>query len=176
MNNSVLFSIIVLILICIIYYNKCNTILPFQNPECYKTDNNINNNIIQDNLSKYLEGYWISDNNFLKISEIDNLILYIDIITNFGYLVIVKNKQIVHNIEFKTNYKKNTIIIDNDNNLNNIKFDISFNSKDPDFIWKDKVFNCILSINDGNLKLFEKNILYGNLFKENKVSYYLKNI
>ena len=145
MNNSVLFSIIVLILICIIYYNKCNTILPFQNPECYKTDNNI----IQDNLSKYLEGYWISDNNFLKISEIDNLILYIDIITNFGYLVIVKNKQIVHNIEFKTNYKKNTII---------------------------KVFNCILSINDGNLKLFEKNILYGNLFKENKVSYYLKNI
>ena len=31
-------------------------------------------------------------------------------------------------------------------------------------------------MNDGNLKLFENNILYGNLFKENKVSFYLKNI
>lgn len=173
MNILLIFSIIILILICIIYY------IPIENQECYEKEDNIlsnNINIIQDNLSKYLEGYWISDNNFLKISEIDNLILYIDIITNFGYLVIVKNKQIVHNIEFKTNYKKNTIIMDKNDNLNNIKFDISFNSKDPDFIWKDKVFNCILSINDGNLKLFEKNILYGNLFKENKVSYYLKNI
>jgi len=170
MNILLIFSIIILILICIIYY------IPIENQECYKKEDNIlsnNINIIQDNLSKYLEGYWISDNNFLKLSEIDNLILYIDIINNFGYLVIVKDKQIAHNIEFTIKYKKKSITIDN---LNNIKFDISFKSNDHDFIWKNKQFNCILSMNDGNLKLFENNILYGNLFKENKVSFYLKNI
>ena len=29
---------------------------------------------------------------------------------------------------------------------------------------------------NGNLKLFNNDTLFGNLFKENKISYYLKNI
>lgn len=165
MKNILFISIIIIIIYLIYNINAID----------YK-NTIIENNIINNNINNYLEGYWISDNNFLKLSDIDNLILYTDIINNFGYLIIVKNKQIVHNIEFNINFNKNNIIIDNNNDLNNILFDISFISEDPEFIWQDKEFKCILSINDGNLKLFNGETLYANLFKDNKISYYLKNV
>lgn len=170
MNISYTITFIIIFIIYLIYhydllnnFSKCN----------YNNDSNNNN--INNNLEKYLDGYWLSENNFLKLSGIDNLILYLDIVNNFGYLVIIKNKKIIHNVEFTINYN-NSIKIDNNNPLENISFNISFNSLDDEFIWNNKIFNAILSINDGNLKLFENNTLFGNLFKENKISYYLKNI
>ena len=170
MNISYTITLIIIFIIYLIYNNnllKKNNICKYENNDII----NINNN-----LDKYLSGYWLSENNFLKLSGIDNLILYLDIINNFGYLVIIKNKKIIHNIEFTINYNKKLIKIDNKNPLDNISFDISFNSLDNDFIWKNKIFNAILSISNGNIKLFENNTLFGNLFKENKISYYLNNI
>jgi len=164
--KTIILSTIILIIFYIIYFQKYENI---------SNNNILDNNIIEKNINAYLEGYWISDNNFLKLSDIDDLILFIDVINNFGYLIIVKNKQIIHNVEFTINFNQKNIQIDN-NNLDNVLFNISFSSNDPDFIWSNKEFKCILSMTNGNLKLFNNDTLFGNLFKENKISYYLKNI
>lgn len=164
--KTILFSIIIFILFYIIYIlhtNNCDNTIIIEN------NNNLNYNIIK----SYLEGYWISDNNFLKLSDIENLILYIDIINNFGYLIIIKDKKIIHNIDFQIILDYDSINFEN-NNLNNVVFDIIFNSNDINFIWNDILFKCILSIDNGNLKLFNDNTLYANVFKDNKISYYLK--
>lgn len=168
--KTIILSVIILILLYVIFIDNslCTNII--------NKNNNNQNEIVLNNINTYLEGYWISDDKFLKLSDIDNLILYVDIINNFGYLIIIKDKQIAHNVEFSINFDHNNISIEKNKNLDNILFNISFNSDDLDFIWKDKVFKCILSMNDGNLKLFNNETLYGNLFKENKISYYLKNI
>ena len=90
---------------------------------------------------------------------------------------IISNRIIYHGESFFRVSRHRVSFINYENNdLNNILFDISFISEDPEFIWQDKEFKCILSINDGNLKLFNGETLYANLFKDNKISYYLKNV
>lgn len=164
--KTIIFSIIIFIILFIIYNNHYQ----------YYLNNNIDKCNLNSNINNYLEGYWISDTDFLKIADIDNLIIYIDAINNFGYLIIIKNNSIIHNVEFTINIDNNSVNIDNENSLNNILFEISFNSNDPNFIWSNKLFKCILSINDGNLKLFNDDTLYANVFKENKLTYYIKNV
>jgi hypothetical protein len=121
-------------------------------------------------IDDFINGYWTSDNNFAKISYIDDMILNIDIENSTGFLIIIIDKEINNSDEF---------ILKIENSKNKCKkkykeFEIEFLSDDEDFIWYDKKFKAILSIDDGSLKLFHDNTLYADLFKDNKITYILK--
>jgi hypothetical protein len=117
-----------------------------------------------------LNGYWTSDKDFAKISNIDDMILNIDIENANGFLIIIIDKEINNSDEFILKINK----------IHNIKtnecteFEIQFISEDDDFIWNDKKFKALLSIDNGSLKLFHNDTLYANLFKDNKMTYLLK--
>ena len=114
--------------------------------------------------NKFLTGYWVSDNKFAKLSDIDDMIMLIDGSEHSGFLIIIIDKIINTNDEF-------FIKINNIKNNNGFyEFEIEFLSDDEDFIWYNKKFEGILSINNGNLKLFNNNILYANLYKDNKIT------
>lgn len=127
-----------------------------------------NYNIESTHISKYINGYWTSNNKFAKLSDIDDMILNIDIENLSGFLIIIIDKEIVNNDEFilkinKIQNKKNSIA----------EFEVEFLSDDDEFIWFDKKFKAILSINEGSLKLFHNDTLYADLFKDNKMTYLL---
>jgi hypothetical protein len=125
-----------------------------------------------DEIKEFINGYWTSDNKFAKVSDIDDMILNIDIENNNGFLIIIIDKEINDSDEFilkihKSNNKKNKC----DSKYN--EFEIEFLSDDEDFIWYDKKFKAILSIDDGSLKLFHDDTLYADLFKDNKMTHLL---
>ena len=124
-------------------------------------------------ISEFINGYWTSDNKFAKVSDINDMILNIDIENNTGFLIIIIDKEIndsdefilkIHNISSKKNKCKKKYN----------EFEIEFLSDDEDFIWYDKNFKAILSIDDGSLKLFHNDTLYADLFKDNKMTHLLK--
>lgn len=126
------------------------------------------NTYINQNNQNYLNGYWTSDSNFSKISDIDEMILNIDSEDSTGFLVIIIDNEINDNYEFIFKINKET------NNKNYNEFEIEFLSDDENFIWDEKKFNAILSINDGTLKLFHNDTLFADLIKDNKMTQILK--
>jgi hypothetical protein len=124
-------------------------------------------------IEEYINGYWTSDNNFAKVSNIDDMILNIDIENSTGFLIIIIDKEINNSDEFILKINK----IQNSKNKCKKKyneFEIEFLSDDEDFIWYDKKFKAILSMDNGSLKLFHDNTLYADLFKDNKMTHILK--
>lgn len=127
----------------------------------------------KNDFKEFINGYWTSDNKFAKVSDIDDMILNIDIENNTGFLIIIIDKEINDSDEFilkihKLHNKKNKC----KSKYN--EFEIEFLSDDEDFIWYDKKFKAILSVDDGSLKLFHNDTLYANLFKDNKMTHLLK--
>lgn len=124
-------------------------------------------------IEEYIDGYWTSDNKFAKVSNIDDMILNIDIENSTGFLIIIIDKEINNSDEFILKIHK----IHNNKNKCKKKyneFEIEFLSDDEDFIWYDKKFKAILSIDNGSLKLFNNDTLYADLFKDNKMTHLLK--
>lgn len=134
-----------------------------------------NNYICNDNYLNYLDGYWISNAEFNELSNIDKMILYINYSDNSGYLTIITNNEIISQDELDLNIDNN--INFDKNKLENMNFKLLFNNKEGNnFIWKNKEFNSILSINNGNLKLFYKDTLYADLYKDNMITSYINEI
>jgi len=127
--------------------------------------NPINNDLI---IKNFINGYWTSNKEFAKLSKIDDMILNIDINDASGFLIIIIDKEINSNDEF-------FIDIDNFKYHDGVyKFNMELISDDENFIWNEKKFKCIMSINDGSLKLFNENILYADLYKDNNMTNLLK--
>ena len=156
--NKVLIIVIIFLVIFTIYFN------------CIR-ENEENSSVVD--IENYIHGYWTSDNNFAKISDIDDMILNIDVENLSGFLIIIIDKEINDSDEFILKIDK---IQSKKNKCGGVynEFEIEFLTDDEDFIWYDKKFKAILSIDDGSLKLFHNDTLYANLFKDNKMSYLLK--
>ena len=126
----------------------------------YDEHKNIKNNKIYDEIIKkydFLNGYWTSDTEFSKMSEIDEMILNIDTTTKKGFLVIIVDNKIVSNDDFD-------ILIDTKCK------EIEFVSDNINFIWNEKKFIMDMSIYKGSLVLYHNNIVYAKLYKDNKMS------
>lgn len=170
-------NIIIIVLIIIIIFfsiDKLNAPILFNDTDkldkiIYNKFDNIENT---NNALYYLDGYWVSDPNFNKLSNIDNMILYFDLNKYNGTLLITSNNQITKN-EIK-------LYIDDDNLVKNnfiIEFNCLFNEiNNNKFIWSSKNFNAYLDIKNGNLKLYNNKILYANLFKNNLITSYINTI
>lgn len=167
MNYSLIVILIIIILISYILFNNLIE-LSIDNSLDNSLDNSIDNNIH----IKYLDGYWISQDEFNKASDIDKMILYIDKINNIGTLIIIINNQIVSNEEYQLyideeNIKFQDLIL---------QFNISFqNNKKKDYVWNNKTFHCSLNIQTGNIKLFnhKDKIIFGDFIKDNIISNYI---
>lgn len=134
-----------------------------------------NNYACNEEYLNYLDGYWISNEEFNELSNIDKMILYINYDEKNGYLTIITNNEIISQDELNLNIDDN--IQFDKNKLQNMNFKLVFNNKNSNnFIWKNKDFNTILSINNGNLKLFYKDTLYADLYKDNMITSYINEI
>lgn len=111
-------------------------------------------------IKEFINGYWTSDDDFAKLSEIDEMILNIDSKTMVGFLVIIVDNKIIINNDFD-------ILI----NCN----EIEFISDSIEFIWNEKKFKISTSINKGSLQLYHDDVLYASLYKDNKISSLLDN-
>lgn len=158
-NYIIILYIITVFLLIFINWN---------NSDCYNNTNNLDNYLTK---ITFLNGYWISNDEFNNASDIDKMIIYIDYNNNSAKLVIISNNQIVTNTQYQ-------IYIDEEN-INNSSdmlytFNITFIS-DTESIWNNKSFQCILNINTGNIKLIDnKNkIVYGDLFKDNIITSFI---
>lgn len=145
------------------------------------TDNNKLDNLIKNefnnientnNILYFLDGYWVSDPNFNKLSKIDNMLLYFNLTKYLGTLLITSDNQITKN-EIKLYIDEENLKTDNFIIRFNCLFTDNNNNK---FIWNNKNFNAILDIKNGNLKLYNKNILFANLFKNNLVTSYINSV
>lgn len=143
-NYIIIYFIIYIILSIYIYNFKENC-----NKKIYNEINNEN--------KEFLNGYWSSDNEFAKRSEIDEMILNIDIQSMTGFLVIIVDNKIVINDDFD-------IILNTNCN------EIEFISDNINFIWNEKKFKMHLIKSKGLLNLYHNDILYGCLYKDNKIS------
>ena len=134
-------------------------VLCFWHFNIYDYKNNKNDKICNEIIEKYnfLNGYWTSDSEFAKMSEIDEMILNIDSITKKGFLVIIVDNKIASNDEFD-------ILIDIGCK------DIEFVSNKIDFIWNEKKFTMNISIYKGSLILYHNDMVYAKLYKDNKMS------
>ena len=144
--RNIILIIIIIFLIYLIYFTYI----------CKNKENHI--------IDEFINGYWISDNNFAKISDIDDMILNFDIKNSSGFLIVIIDKEINDSDEFILKIHK----------CENNEFEIEFLSDDENFIWYDKKFKAILSINEGSLKLYHNDTLYADLFKDNKMTHLLK--
>jgi hypothetical protein len=154
-----IFIFIILIFIIIIYNNTNSTDII---PNNYNIDSS-------GQLLSFINGYWISNDEFNNASDIDKMILYIDYFNNIAKLVIISNNKLIVNDEYQ-------IYIDDDNinQLQLTNFKISFISKEK-LIWANKQFKCILNINSGNIKLIDEynKTVFGDLFKDNIISNFI---
>ncbi len=187
-----IFMFICIIIIMIIINNQQCDIL---------TNNNLtlcNNKFnTQLDILSFINGYWISNEEFNNASDIDKMILYIDYINNTAKLVIINNNQIISNDEYqiyidddnvkytpsgtKCNTSKSRVSGSNGDLIT--KFNITFIPKsisngESDNIWSNKIFNCILNINTGNIKLIDEQnkTVFGDLFKDNMISNFINSI
>lgn len=168
--TSCIYVVISLIFLLIIY-NYSDLINTQENT--YVTDMNID--FLKDNILLYLDGYWISNPEFNKNSDIDNMILYIDFINKTGYLLIIFDNKVISKNEINLYIDEDTIDLKK-SNTNIIKYKCRFTSSKKEFIWNKIEFSCILNILTGNIKLFNNNILYADLFKDNLISSYINSI
>lgn len=129
-----------------------NYVIYFSNKKCI-----INNDNTDNNLKEFLNGYWSSDNDFAKNSEIDEMILNIDIQTMTGFLIIIIDNKIVINNDF-------------DILLNEKCNETEFISDNIQFIWNEKKFKLYIFKNKGLIQLYHNDILYASLYKDNKVT------
>lgn len=125
--------------------------------------------VANDKQLDFLNGYWISNDEFNSYANINNMILYLDTADTSNISIIVDNKLICNN-EVSFEIKKKSVKVSEDDN---IYFKCTFNTDDDDFIWENLEFDGIVSINNGNLKLFHDNILYADLFKDNIITSYI---
>lgn len=168
-----IFVFICIIIILIIINNQQCDILTKNNLTLCNNKSNTQLDILS-----FINGYWISNEEFNNASDIDKMILYIDYINNTAKLVIISNNQIISNDEYQ-------IYIDDDNVKYDLitKFNITFIPKsisngESDNIWSNKIFNCILNINTGNIKLIDEQnkTVFGDLFKDNMISNFINSI
>ncbi len=111
---------------------------------------NLYNNTIICETNNFINGYWQSDSEFSSLSGLDDMILMLNTNDMTGLLIIVMDNNINGNDEF--NFE-----ITNINKKDNLHtFDIEFFTENSNFIWSDKKFNCILSINNGSLEIYDK--------------------
>jgi len=160
--------LITILLIFLIFYNVfiyCNN-----NTKNTATGygNGSTKNISTADINKlnFINGYWSSNNDFAKLSEIDEMILNIDIKNKKGFLVIIAENKIVSNDEFDILLNKNS----NANISKGINYKIEFVSDNINFIWNEKIFNLDIDINKGSLVLYHNDIVYASLYKDNKMS------
>lgn len=114
-------------------------------------------------IKDFINGYWSSDDDFAKLSEIDEMILNIDSKTMRGFLVIIVDNKIIINNDF------DILLFYNKCN------EIEFISDSIDFIWSEKKFKITTSINKGSIQLYHDDVLYASLYKDNKISSLLDN-
>lgn len=163
---------VVILLICLfIIYNYSD--LSNHQENNYMTNMNID--FLKDERLYYLDGYWISNPEFNKNSDIDNMILYIDFMNKTGYLLIIFDNKVVSKNEINLYIDEDTLDLKN-SNTNIINYKCRFTSSKKEFIWNKIEFSCILNILTGNIKLFNNNILYADLFKDNLISSYINSI
>lgn len=172
--NSILIFIIILLICYIIYISEQNLCTNGFNT-CIKSNNELNF------LLNSIDGYWISDDNFNKESEIDKMTLYIDFNSYTADLVMIINNKIIINEKYNFYIDEDNVVkyYDKTNTNSSIKFNISFMSanKSKNTIWNNKQFNCILSPLSGNFQLYDNdNILYGDFIKDYTISNFINNL
>lgn len=145
---------IISIVILLSYFSSCN----LYNTTSNSVINKCKNNSISPNVKiDFINGYWTSDNDFAKMSDIDEMILNIDIENKKGFLVIVVEKKIVSNDEFD-------ILLNKECN------EIEFVSDNINFIWNEKKFNFDISLIKGSLVLYYEDTIFASLYKDNKMT------
>lgn len=165
MKCNLVLIVIIILLISFIIYNNENKCMIVE----YDSDNNLSNSV-----NNYLDGYWISSDEFNNMSDITKMILYIDLNNNLATLIIIINNEIATNEKYYIN-------IDEDNIKNNngiYSMNILFKAKNnKNIIWNNKKFKCLLHINNGNIQLVDStNTLYGDFIKDNHISNFISKI
>ena len=148
MNRIYIYIVIFLVILLCIWHHY------------YVEYKNTKNNKISDEIIEkhnFLNGYWTSDSEFSKMSEIDEMILNIDTKNKKGFLVIIVDNKIVSNDDFD-------MLIDTKCK------EVEFISDNIDFIWNEKKFIMEISIYKGSLILYHNDMIYAKLYKDNKMS------
>lgn len=174
MNCTIIYVLIIVLLISYIILNNNGNEVNIDEVNIHNNSNECNN------LLTYLDGYWISQDEFNKASDIDKMILYIDYYNNLGTLIIIMNNNVVTNEEYQLYIDEDNIKFSNSNSSSNsntiLNFKISFkNNKNETSVWNNKTLYCTLNINSGNIKLFnhKDKVLFGDFIKDNIISNYI---
>jgi hypothetical protein len=164
--NILLILIILLLISYIIFIHEQNSCSDGYNT-CVKKNND------SDFLLNSIDGYWISNDDFNKESEIDKMTLYIDFNTYNADLVIIINNKLISNDKYN-------IYIDDENITKEngiLKFKISFSNSNKNTIWNNKNFTCLLSPLKGSFQLYDDNkTIYGDFLKDNLISNFINNL
>lgn len=164
--NILLILIILLLISYIIFIHEQNSCSDGYNT-CIKKNND------SDFLLNSIDGYWISNDDFNKESEIDKMTLYIDFNTYNADLVIIINNKIISNDKYNIYIDDENISKDN----GILKFKISFSNSNKNTIWNNKNFTCLLSPLKGGFQLYdENNIMYGDFLKDNVISNFINSL
>jgi len=164
--NILLILTILLLISYIIFIHEQNSCSDGYNT-CIKKNND------SDFLLNSIDGYWISNDDFNKESEIDKMTLYIDFNTYNADLVIIINNKIISNDKYNIYIDDENISKDN----GILKFKISFSNSNKNTIWNNKNFTCLLSPLKGGFQLYdENNIMYGDFLKDNVISNFINSL
>jgi hypothetical protein len=164
--NILLILIILLLISYIIFIHEQNSCSDGYNT-CVKQNND------SDFLLNSIDGYWISNDDFNKESEIDKMTLYIDFNTYNADLVIIINNKLISNDKYNIYIDDENITKDN----GILKFKISFSNSNKNTIWNNKNFTCLLSPLKGGFQLYdENNIIYGDFLKDNVISNFINSL
>jgi hypothetical protein len=164
--NILLILIILLLISYIIFIHEQNSCSDGYNT-CVKKNND------SDFLLNSIDGYWISNDDFNKESEIDKMTLYIDFNTYNADLVIIINNKLISNDKYNIYIDDENITKDN----GILKFKISFSNSNKNTIWNNKNFTCLLSPLKGSFQLYDDNkTIYGDFLKDNLISNFINNL
>lgn len=165
MKCNLFLIVIIILLISFIIYNNENKSMVVD----YDVDNNNSNSV-----NNYLDGYWISSDEFNNMSDITKMILYLDLNNNLATLIIIINNEIATNEKYYINIDEENIKHKNGVYL----IDILFKAKNnKNVIWNNQKFKCSLNINSGNIQLVDStNTLYGDFIKDNQISNFISKI
>jgi hypothetical protein len=165
MKCNLFLIVIIILLIFIIIYNNENKCTIVE----YDCDNNHTNSV-----NNYLDGYWISSDDFNNMSDISKMILYIDMNNNLATLIIIIDNRIATNEKYYINIDEDNIKHKNGVYL----MDILFKAKNnKNLIWNNQQFKCSLNINSGNIQFVDRNdTLYGDFIKDNQISNFISKI
>jgi hypothetical protein len=164
--NLLLILIILLLISYIIFIHEQNSCSDGYNI-CVKKNND------SDFLLNSIDGYWISNDDFNKESEIDKMTLYIDFNTYNADLVIIINNKLISNDKYNIYIDDENITKDN----GILKFKISFSNSNKNTIWNNKNFTCLLSPLKGSFQLYDDNkTIYGDFLKDNLISNFINNL